>query len=110
MALVGEATSPLTGGPVVALKIMLRAAPEHTRRFRQEIAALRQLPPEAATGEAALITRLAESPRAAQVWADLAQGLSQRARRGKAVNLDPAALLMDMVLKLEETAAALVHR
>lgn len=73
-------------------------------------AALRQLPPEAAAGEAALITRLAESPRAAQVWADLAQGLSQRARRGKAVNLDPAALLMDMVLKLEETAAALVHR
>ena len=42
--------------------------------------------------------------------AELAQSLSQRARRGKAVNLDPAALLMDMVLKLEETAGSLAHR
>lgn len=73
-------------------------------------AALRQLPPEAASGESDLFTRLADHPRAAQVWAELAQGLSQRARRGKAVNLDPAALLMDMVLKLEETAGSLAHR
>ncbi len=72
-------------------------------------AATRQLPPEAAPGESALITRLSQSPDAARHWADIAQSLAQRARRGKAVNLDPAALLMDMVLKLEETAGTLAH-
>ena len=72
-------------------------------------AATRQLPPEAAPGEAALITRLSDAPDAARRWADIAQSLAARARRGKAVNLDPAALLMDMVLKLEETAGTLAH-
>ena len=43
-------------------------------------------------------------------WADLAADLSARARRGKAVNLDPAALLMDMLLKLDETAGSLALR
>jgi len=65
-------------------------------------------PPEAAPGEAALILRLAPGPQAARAWADLAQTLGLRARRGKAVNLDPAALLMDMVLKIDETAGALL--
>lgn len=73
-------------------------------------AAIRQLPLEAAPGEADLITRLAQHPQAARIWAELAQSLSIRARRGKAVNLDPAALLMDMVLKLEETAGPLAHK
>ena len=68
----------------------------------------RQLPPEAATGEAALITRLAPTEAAARLWADLAQTLSLRARRGKAVNLDPAALLMDSFLRIDETAGTLL--
>ena len=71
---------------------------------------LRQLAPEAARGEAELFTRLAPSEWAAREWADLAQSLTLRARRGKAVNLDPAALLMDSFLKLDETAAQLAHR
>jgi DNA polymerase-3 subunit delta' len=71
---------------------------------------LGQCPPEAAPGEAALIARLAPDAEAARIWADLAQTLGLRARRGKAVNLDPAALLMDMVLRLDETAAALSRR
>lgn len=66
--------------------------------------------PEAAAGEAALLSRLAPDPVAARGWADLAQTLSIRARRGKAVNLDPAALLMDMLLKVDETAASLAQR
>lgn len=70
----------------------------------------RQLPPEAAPGEAALFARLAPDEQAARAWADLAQSLSLRARRGKAVNLDPAALLMDMVLKIDETAGMLAQR
>ncbi len=71
---------------------------------------LRQLPPEAARGEAALIERLAPSPGAARLWADVAQTLGNRARRGREVNLDPAALLMDMVLKIDETAGTLAQR
>ncbi len=67
-------------------------------------------PPEAAKGEAALIARLASDAATARHWADLAQTLTARARRGKAVNLDPAALLMDMVLKIDETAATLAPR
>ena len=71
---------------------------------------LLQLPPEAARGEAALIERLSPSPAHARIWADLAQVLGNRARRGRSVNLDPAALLMDMVLKIDETAGALAQR
>jgi DNA polymerase-3 subunit delta' len=67
----------------------------------------RALPPEAAKGEAALIARLAPTEAAARAWANLGQTLSLRARRGRAVNLDPAALLMDSFLKLEDTAASL---
>ena len=65
-------------------------------------------PAEAAPGEAALITRLGAPPGAALAWADLAQSLTIRARRGRAVNLDPAALLMDMLLKIDETAGTLL--
>ncbi len=69
-----------------------------------------QTAPEAAPQEAALIARLSPHPDAARAWADLAQTLSSRARRGKAVNLDPAALLMDMLLKVDETAGSLAQR
>ncbi len=69
-----------------------------------------ETPPEAAPGEARLLARLAPDPVAARHWADLGQTLSARARRGKAVNLDPAALLMDMLLKIDETAGALAQR
>ncbi|MGC1428619.1 MAG: DNA polymerase III subunit delta' [Albidovulum sp.] len=63
--------------------------------------------PEAAPGEAALLTRLAPNPHAARRWAELQQTLGARARHARAVNLDPAALLLDMVLKIDETAGAL---
>ncbi len=67
-----------------------------------------QTPPEAAPGESALIARLSPTPEAARHWADLAQTLGNRARRGKAVNLDPASLLMDMVLKIDDAAGTLL--
>lgn len=70
----------------------------------------RTLPPEAAPGEAAIFPRLAPDLAAARLWADCAQSLGTRARRGKAVNLDPAALLMDMFLKIDETAGMLAPR
>ena len=65
------------------------------------------LPPEAARGESDLIARLSPTPYHAREWADLAQHLGLRARRARAVNLDPAALLLDMLLHINETAAKL---
>jgi DNA polymerase-3 subunit delta' len=61
----------------------------------------------AAPGEIELLTRLAPSQQAARGWADLAQSLGDRVRRGRAVNLDPAALILDMVLKIRDRAAQL---
>lgn len=69
-------------------------------------AATRLTPPEAAPNEAAIFARLAPYSGAAVIWAELAQTLTQRARKGKAVNLDPAALLMDILLKIEATSAS----
>ncbi len=62
--------------------------------------------PEAAPGEAALMARLSPSPAHARHWAGLHQRLGARARHGRAVNLDPAALVMDMVLEITEAALA----
>ncbi|MCE8472712.1 DNA polymerase III subunit delta', partial [Rhodovulum sulfidophilum] len=64
-------------------------------------------PPEAAAGEAALLTRLAPDAAAARLWAEAAQDLIARARQGRAVNLDPASLILDTVLRLDETAGRL---
>lgn len=61
---------------------------------------------EAAPGEAALLARLAPDAAAARHWAALHQSLGARARHGKAVNLDPAALVMDMVLEITQAASA----
>ena len=66
-------------------------------------------PAPAAQGEEALITRLSPDANAARGWASLQHDLGARARHGRAVNLDPAALILDMVLKIHETAARHVH-
>ncbi len=67
-------------------------------------------PGEAADGEAALLTRLAPGPHAARPWAELHQTLGARARHGKAVNLDPAALILDILLKIDQLAADIAAR
>lgn len=59
---------------------------------------------EAVKGEAELLARLAPHAQAARAYATLAQELGARARHGRAVNLDPAALVLDMVLKTEAEA------
>lgn len=61
--------------------------------------------PEIVKDEDALLTRLSPDPLTARGWADLAASLTQRARRGRAVNLDPAALTFDMFLELDRLAA-----
>lgn len=61
-------------------------------------------PPEAVPGEAAVIARLAPDARAARLWAECAQEIGARSRHGRAVNLDPAALVLDTVFKLQQAA------
>lgn len=61
--------------------------------------------PEAAAGETETFARLAASPGAARAWAEVAAEVQARSRHGAAVNLDPAALVLDTVFKLQETAA-----
>jgi DNA polymerase-3 subunit delta' len=62
---------------------------------------------EAAPGEARMLARLAPSLAAAHAWADLHERLGARARHGLAVNLDPSALILDILLTINETASRL---
>lgn len=71
------------------------------------VGATGQMPDEITKGEAAMLQRLAPSPYHAREWASLAQSLTARARRGKAVNLDPASLVFDIFLDLDRMAARL---
>ncbi|MDG1377372.1 MAG: DNA polymerase III subunit delta' [Yoonia sp.] len=59
---------------------------------------------QGAPHEARLLARLSPNDTAARAWAELQQNLSERVRHGKAVNLDPASLILDMIFKIEETA------
>ena len=59
---------------------------------------------QGAPGEARLLARIAPNDRAARNWAQIQQDLTDRSRHGRAVNLDPAALILDMIFKIEETA------
>ena len=61
---------------------------------------------EAARNEAATFARLAATQAQAQAWANTAQTALARARHGRAVNLDPAALVLDTLFKLSATAPA----
>lgn len=56
--------------------------------------------PQAARGEGALLARLSPDDLAARNWAEAQARLSARARAGRAVNLDPSALVMDMLVEL----------
>jgi len=60
---------------------------------------------QAAEGEAALLMRLAPTPAAGRAWAETAEVVGARMRHGRAVNLDPAALVLDTVFKISQTAA-----
>ncbi|SEK37899.1 DNA polymerase III, delta prime subunit [Roseovarius nanhaiticus] len=61
--------------------------------------------PEAAPGEAEMLTRAAPDLAAARAWADCAQDVGTRMRHGRAVNLDPASLVLDTVFRIQKTAA-----
>ncbi|RBI69073.1 DNA polymerase III subunit delta' [Roseovarius sp. TE539] len=59
---------------------------------------------EAAPGEAEMLARLGTDPRRARLWAACAQEVGNRARRARAVNLDPAALVLDTVGRIKQAA------
>jgi DNA polymerase-3 subunit delta' len=50
------------------------------------------------------LAKLAPHDAAARAWATLAQEVTERTRHGKAVNLDPAALILDTLFKIEKAA------
>ena len=60
---------------------------------------------EAAPGELAMLARLSPDENAARAWASVSANISARAQHGRAVNLDPSALVIDMVLAMNEVAA-----
>ncbi|MGR3433355.1 MAG: DNA polymerase III subunit delta' [Shimia sp.] len=62
--------------------------------------------PEAAPGEGAVLAAMSPDARAARHWAALAQELGARAGHGRAVNVDPAALVLDMLLKIDAALPA----
>ena len=65
---------------------------------------------QGAPHEALVLSKLSPNDHAARAWAALQQELSQRARHGRAVNLDPASLILDMFFKIEQTARDVIAR
>lgn len=59
---------------------------------------------QACMGETDILMRLSPHPHQARVWADLAAEIGARARHGIAVNLDPAALVLDTFIKMAKAA------
>ncbi|MFQ3184778.1 MAG: DNA polymerase-3 subunit delta' [Octadecabacter sp.] len=59
---------------------------------------------QAAAGEALLLSKISPNDHAARTWAAVAQDVTDRTRHGKAVNLDPAALILDTMFKIEKAA------
>jgi DNA polymerase-3 subunit delta' len=57
---------------------------------------------EVVAGEAKALRQLSPSPAAGRAWADRAQICSARAQHGLRVNLDPAALVLDTLIKARE--------
>lgn len=58
---------------------------------------------QAAPHESTVFARLSPTPAAGRHWATLAQEAGDRARHGRAVNVDPASLVFDMFLKMRNT-------
>jgi DNA polymerase-3 subunit delta' len=61
---------------------------------------------EAAPNEAAVLSRLSRTPHQGRAWADISHEALSRARHGRAVNLDPAALVLDTIFKIQSAATA----
>jgi DNA polymerase-3 subunit delta' len=61
--------------------------------------------PALTEAEAAMAARLAGAPAAARIWADLVPRLAERTAHARAVNLDPAQVILDTLLQIDAAAA-----
>lgn len=80
---------------------------ELTARFLSRTARAGLMGPpavQAAPNEARLLARLSPHDVAARNWAALTTDLSERLTKGRAVNIDPAALLLDAFIQIDSTA------
>lgn len=59
------------------------------------------VPDEAAPGEAGLMRTAATQPAQARLWAEAAQRIAAATQRARAVNLDPAQVILDTFLELD---------
>lgn len=59
---------------------------------------------QACENEAEILRQLSPNPATARLWADLAQNLQDRSQHARAVNLDPASVILDMLLKIDQIA------
>ena len=59
---------------------------------------------EIVTGEFEILRRAAPNPARGRAWAEIAQQITARVQHGRAVNLDPAALILDTVFKMQKIA------
>jgi len=93
----------------LAADLAVRGAEDRRALFLDLVdARLAGLARQGATGHAStppVPAHLAPTPAAGRRWAAAQGGLTDRVRRGLAVNLDPHALILDMVLTLETVAA-----
>ena len=67
-------------------------------------AGLGMIETEALNGEMDVLRRLSPDPNASRHWAEIAHQTADRLRHGRAVNLDPAALVLDMIVAMNDTA------
>ncbi|MEL6169776.1 MAG: DNA polymerase III subunit delta' [Pseudomonadota bacterium] len=90
-------------GKEVRLKLLTRMI--ETLLARMALSGAGRPPdPEAAPDERQILARLSPGPVASRRWAETQQALSARAAHALAVNLDPATLILDTLLKINETA------
>ncbi|MEP5761782.1 MAG: DNA polymerase III subunit delta' [Litoreibacter sp.] len=59
---------------------------------------------EAIPGELDILRRLSADANAARLWSEVSHTIAERLRHGRGVNLDPAALVLDMVVTMNDTA------
>ena len=59
---------------------------------------------EAATGELPLAAKLSANARQARIWANLQQEISAKTTHARAVNLDPAQVILDMFIQIDKAA------
>ena len=59
---------------------------------------------EIVTGEFEILRCASPDPARGRAWAEIAQQITARVQHGRAVNLDPAALILDTVFKMQKIA------